>query len=121
VPADDVTMAASHPQQTRIWWLFWLQGMTGIIFGIMLLTAPGTTTAALVSFLGSYWLIMGILALVRVFVDQSVPWLCSLVIGITGVLAGVFVAGHPPLSALPMPTATLLLLSLLLPLMAPTA
>ena len=33
---------------------------------------------ALVTFLGFYWLIMGILALVRIFVDRSVPWFwCS--------------------------------------------
>src|SRR5260370_12573473 len=102
-------MAASQPQQASIWWLLWLQGMTGIMVGIMLLTAPGTTTAALVSFLGSYWLIMGILALVRVFVDQSVPWLWSLVIGITGILAGIFVARHPLLAALIMPTAIVMM------------
>ncbi len=113
IPADDVTMAASHPQQTSIWWLFWLQGMTGIILGVMLLTAPGTTTAALVSFLGSYWLIMGILALVRVFVDQSVPWLWSFVIGITGILAGIFAARHPLLAALTMPTAIVVVLGVL--------
>src|SRR5258707_8844601 len=113
IPADDVTMAASHPQQTSIWWLFWLQGMTGIIVGVMLLTAPGTTTAALVSFLGSYWLIMGILALVRVFVDQSVPWLWSFVIGIMGILAGIFAARHPLLAALTMPTAIVVVLGVL--------
>jgi DNA-binding winged helix-turn-helix (wHTH) protein/uncharacterized membrane protein HdeD (DUF308 family) len=113
IPADDVTMAASHPQQTSIWWLFWLQGMTGIILGAMLLTAPGTTTATLVSFLGLYWLVMGILALVRVFVDQSVPWLWSLVIGITGILAGIFVARHPLLAALTMPTAIVIVLGVL--------
>jgi DNA-binding winged helix-turn-helix (wHTH) protein/uncharacterized membrane protein HdeD (DUF308 family) len=113
ISADDGTMAASHPQQTSIWWLFWLQGMTGIILGIMLLTAPGTTTAALVSFLGLYWLIMGILALVRVFVDQSVPWLWSFVIGITGILAGIFVARHPLLAALSMPTAIVIVLGVL--------
>src|SRR5262245_60889137 len=113
IPADDVTTAASHPQQTSIWWLFWLQGMTGIILGAMLLTAPGTTTAALVSLLGAYWLIMGILALVRVFVDQSVPWLWSFVIGIIGILAGIFVVRHPLLAALSMPTAIVIVLGVL--------
>jgi DNA-binding winged helix-turn-helix (wHTH) protein/uncharacterized membrane protein HdeD (DUF308 family) len=111
--ADDVAMTASHPQQTSIWWLFWLQGMTGIVLGLMLLTAPGTTTAALVSFLGLYWLIMGILALVRVFVDRSVPWLWSLVTGITGILAGIFVARHPLLAALTVPTSAVIVLGVL--------
>jgi DNA-binding winged helix-turn-helix (wHTH) protein/uncharacterized membrane protein HdeD (DUF308 family) len=112
-PADDIAMTASHPQQTSIWWLFWLQGMAGIVLGLMLLTAPGTTTAALVSFLGLYWLIMGILALVRVFVDPSVPWLWSLVTGITGILAGIFVARHPLLAALTVPTAAVIVLGVL--------
>src|SRR5215468_929066 len=31
VPTDDVAMAALQPQQTSTWWLFWLQGMTGIV------------------------------------------------------------------------------------------
>src|SRR5258708_35769123 len=106
-------MAAAHPQQTSIWWLCWLQGMAGIILGAMLLTAPGTTTSALVSFLGLYWLIMGILALVRVFVDQSVPWLWSLVIGITGILAGIFVARQPLLAALTMRTAIVVVVGVL--------
>jgi len=110
VPGDDVMMVASHPQRTSIWWLFWLQGMTGIVLGLMLLTAPGATTAALVSFLSLYWLIMGILALVRVFVDQSVPQFWSLLTGLVGVAAGIFVPRHPLLSMLTAPTAIVIIL-----------
>ena len=55
-----MTMAVTHPKQSDIWWLFLLQGAAGIILGLMLLTAPGLTTVALVTFLGYYWLIMGI-------------------------------------------------------------
>jgi DNA-binding winged helix-turn-helix (wHTH) protein/uncharacterized membrane protein HdeD (DUF308 family) len=110
IPIDDVAMAASHLQQTNIWWLFLLQGMTGIILGLMLLTAPGVTTVGLVSFLGLYWLIMGILALVRVFVDQSVPWFWSLLTGIIGILAGIFGARHPLLGALTAPTTIVIVL-----------
>ena len=54
-----MTMAVTHPKQSDIWWLFLLQGAAGIILGLMLLTAPGLTTVALVTFLGYYWLIMG--------------------------------------------------------------
>jgi len=113
IPADDVTMVALHPQQTSIWWLSWLQGMAGIILGLMLLTAPDLTTVALVSFVGLYLFIMGMLALVRVFVDQSVPWFWSLVIGITGILAGIFVARHPLLAALTVPTVIVIVLGVL--------
>jgi len=48
---------------------------------------------------------MGVLPLVRVFVDQSVPWFCSLLTGIVGILAGLLVSRHPLLAALTVPTA----------------
>ena len=101
---DEPNSLSPHPEQTNIWWLFLLQGIAGIVLGLMLLTAPDVATAALVSFVGSYWLIMGVLALVRVFVDRSVPWLWSLLTGLMGILAGVFVSRHPLLTALTVPT-----------------
>jgi DNA-binding winged helix-turn-helix (wHTH) protein/uncharacterized membrane protein HdeD (DUF308 family) len=107
---DDVTMAAFPTQQRKTWWLLWLQGMAGIVLGLMLVTAPGLTIVTLVSFLGFYWLIVGILALVRVFVDRSVPWIWSFLAGIVGILAGIFVVGHPLLAALTVPTAIVIVL-----------
>ena len=104
------TASALPSQQSNIWWLFLLQGIAGIILGLMLLTAPGVTIVALVTFLGFYWLIMGILALVRVFVDRSVPWIWSLLIGIVGILAGIFVVRHPLLAALTVPTVIVIIL-----------
>jgi uncharacterized membrane protein HdeD (DUF308 family) len=84
--------------------------MTGIILGLMLLTAPDVTTVALVSFVGLYWLIMGVSALVRLIVHQSVPWFWSLLTGLVGILAGMFVARHPLLAALTVPTAIVIVL-----------
>jgi DNA-binding winged helix-turn-helix (wHTH) protein/uncharacterized membrane protein HdeD (DUF308 family) len=112
-PADDVATAAFPPQQRKIWWLLWLQGMAGMVLGLMLVTAPGLTTVTLVSFLGFYWLMVGILALVGVFVDRSVPWIWSLLTGIVGILAGIFVVGHPLLAALTVPTALVIVLGVL--------
>ncbi len=105
-----MTAVTLHPQQSSIWWLFLLEGIAGIVLGLMLLTDPGATTVALVTFLGFYWLMMGILALVRIFVDRSVPWIWSLLIGIVGVLAGIFVVRHPLLAALTVPTMIILIL-----------
>jgi uncharacterized membrane protein HdeD (DUF308 family) len=105
-----MTMAASQPQQSNIWWLFLLQGAAGIMLGLMLLTAPGLTTVAIVTFLGYYWLIMGLLALVRVFTDRSIPWIWSLLSGIVGILAGVIVVRHPLLAALTVPTVIVIIL-----------
>jgi uncharacterized membrane protein HdeD (DUF308 family) len=60
--------------------------------------------------LGFYWLKTGILALVRVFVDRSVPWIWSLIVGIVGILAGLFVLHHPLLAAITLPTGLVIIL-----------
>ena len=77
---------ALQPQQSSIWWVFLLQGLAGVILGLMLLTEPGATMVALTTLLGFYWLIVGVLALVQVFVDRSTPWIWSLLSGIVGIL-----------------------------------
>jgi uncharacterized membrane protein HdeD (DUF308 family) len=105
-----MTMAALQPRQSSIWWFFLLEGVAGIILGLLLITDPGATIVALVTFLGFYWLIMGILALVRIFVDQSVPWIWSLLIAIVGILAGIVVLRHPMLAALTVPTVIVIVL-----------
>jgi uncharacterized membrane protein HdeD (DUF308 family) len=105
-----MTMAALQPRQSSIWWFFLLEGVAGIILGLLLITDPGATMVALVTFLGFYWLIMGILALVRIFVDQSVPWIWSLLIAVVGILAGIVVLRHPMLAALTVPTVIVIVL-----------
>jgi uncharacterized membrane protein HdeD (DUF308 family) len=105
-----MTMTALHPQPSSIWWFFLLEGIAGIILGLLLITDPGATLVALVTFLGFYWLIMGILALVRIFIDRSVPWIWSLLIGIVGILAGILVLRHPLLAALTVPTVIVIIL-----------
>jgi uncharacterized membrane protein HdeD (DUF308 family) len=105
------TVALETPKSPA-WWLFLLQGTAGIILGLMLLTAPGVTLIGLVTFLGFYWLITGVLAVVRVFVDHSVHWIWSLITGIIGILAGVFVLNHPLLAALTVPTLLVVVLGI---------
>jgi uncharacterized membrane protein HdeD (DUF308 family) len=105
-----MTTAAAPTEQSNIWWIFLLQGIAGILLGLMLLSAPGATLLALVTFLGFYWLITGVLALVRIFVDRSVPWIWSLLIGIVGILAGILVLKHPLLAALTVPTVIVIVL-----------
>ena len=101
---------AMPTQQSNIWWVFLLQGVAGIILGLMLLTDPGATLVVLVTFLGFYWLFTGVMALVRVFVDRSVPWIWSLLIGIVGIFAGLVVLHHPLLAALTVPAVIVIVL-----------
>jgi uncharacterized membrane protein HdeD (DUF308 family) len=91
-------------QLSEIWWVYLLQGIAAIILGLMFLAAPDATLLTLVTFIGVYWLITGVFSFVRMFVDRSIPWFWSLLIGIVGVLAGVFVLRHPLLAAVAVPT-----------------
>jgi len=96
--------------QSGAWWLFLLQGIAAILLGLMLLTNPGATLLALMTFLGFYLLITGMLSLVRVFADRSTAWIWSLLSGIVGILAGIFVLNHPLLAAVTVPTVLVIVL-----------
>jgi uncharacterized membrane protein HdeD (DUF308 family) len=106
---SDVTLV---PQKSDIWWVFLLQGFAAIIIGLMLITEPGATLVALTTVLGFYWLITGVLALVQVFVDRATPWVWSLLAGLVGILAGLFVLRHPLVAALTVPTVLVIILGI---------
>jgi len=106
---SDIRLA---PQKSDIWWVFLLQGFAGIIIGLMLITEPGATLVALTTVLGFYWLITGVLALVQVFVDRATPWIWSLLAGLVGILAGLFVLRHPLVAALTVPTVLIIILGI---------
>src|SRR5260370_31281118 len=78
----------------------------------MLSIDPAATLVALTTLLGFYWLVMGVLALVQVFVDRSTPWIWSLLTGIVGILAGLFVLRHPLVAALTVPTVIVIILGI---------
>jgi uncharacterized membrane protein HdeD (DUF308 family) len=101
---------ASSFSPSSIWWLFLLQGIAGILLGAMLVSAPGATVVALVTFLGFYWLFTGVLSLVQAFVDRSSPWVWSLLSGILGIAAGMLVLRHPLLAAVTVPTLIVIIL-----------
>ena len=107
-----ITGTAGRPELASTWWLLLLQGIAAILLGLMLLSAPAATLVSLVTFLGFYWMISGVLSLVRVFVDRSVPWIRSLLSGIVGILAGLFVVNHPLLAALAVPATLVIILGI---------
>jgi uncharacterized membrane protein HdeD (DUF308 family) len=77
---------------------------------------PNGTDQAITTLLGFYWLFMGVISLVQVFVDRSTPWIWSLLTGIVGILAGLFVLRHfvlrhPLFAALTVPTVLVIFCS----------
>jgi uncharacterized membrane protein HdeD (DUF308 family) len=101
-----------NTQLSQIWWVFLLKGLAGIILGFFLITEPAATIVALTTLLGFYWLIQGVLSLVQVFVDRSIPWIWSLLSGIVGIVAGLFVLRHPLIAALTVPTVIVIVLGI---------
>src|SRR5437588_11944503 len=87
----------TNPVQ-QFWWIALLQGICAIIIGALLVAEPAETFLALLPLIGIYWLVIGILSLVRIFIDRSIPWILSLLTGVIGVLAGMAIL-HPPLLA----------------------
>lgn len=87
------------------WWLFLLQGIATLFLGLMLVIAPAMTTSVLVTFLGAYWLVGGIFAIVNIFVgERAVHWGWLLLSGVMGILAGIAILDHPLLSTILLPT-----------------
>ncbi|HEY9520443.1 MAG TPA: DUF308 domain-containing protein [Methyloceanibacter sp.] len=106
-------MATAVPIPSTNWWVFLLEGIAAILIGLLLLTDPAGTVVAITIFLGFYWLFVGVLELVRAFVDRSVPWIWSLLIGILGIVAGVLVLNHPLFAAVLLPATLVLYLGVL--------
>jgi uncharacterized membrane protein HdeD (DUF308 family) len=94
------------------WWLLLLEGIAAVITGFLLLIAPGMTALLLVQVLGFYWLFMGILALVSLFVDRSL-WGWKLFAGILGILAGMVIIRNPIWSAFLIPFTLVIWLAVL--------
>lgn len=83
-------------EAARYWWLMLLQGIAAVLIGWWLLTRPVGTTLVLVQFLGLYWLVAGIVDIIRAIVDKQEDhraW--TLFGGIVGVIAGLFVLNNP--------------------------
>jgi uncharacterized membrane protein HdeD (DUF308 family) len=105
-----IATVVARADQSAIWWVFLLEGIAALIFGALLLTNPAATLLALAVFLGFYLLFVGVLELVRVFVDRSQPWYWSLIVGILGIVAGIIVLNHPGLAALALPATVVVYL-----------
>jgi uncharacterized membrane protein HdeD (DUF308 family) len=94
------------------WWLVLLQGLIVLIIGIYLIISPVSTIIFLVQTLGLYWIIIGILTIITIFMDKT-NWIWRAVSGILGILAGLIVFGHPLLSALIVPETVILIVGVL--------
>src|SRR5262247_4218790 len=83
------------------WWLLLLRGIAAIVFGILAFIWPGLTLVTLVLFYGAFALVDGILAIAAAISGGSpVPRWWLAVVGVAGLIAGVFTFLWPGKTAL---------------------
>jgi len=84
----------SSEEKVFPWWVVLIEGIAAIIIGVLLLIEPRRTEFILIQFLGIYWFIVGIIDIVRIFLDSSM-WGWKLFSGLIGILAGVAIIQYP--------------------------
>lgn len=89
-------------KRDKNWWILLIEGILGIIIGIIVFAWPLTTTVFLVYFIAAWLLITGITAIAHGGATKN-PLI--IVNGVIALMLGVFIFFRPPLYA----TATLLL------------
>lgn len=92
------TMSVEMAEARSLWWIPLVQGIIGILLGLMFLSYPGATAAVVAGMVGFFWLVGGIMDIVALFVDRT-AWGWKLFSGIIGILAGFIVVSgvfdHP--------------------------
>jgi uncharacterized membrane protein HdeD (DUF308 family) len=93
--AAAVNPYAENDNPIAPWWLVLLSGISAIIIGGLLLFGPTIrTTVVLVQIMGWFWFFGGILNIVMIFVDRR-GWVWNLLMGILGIIAGLWVVNNP--------------------------
>lgn len=78
------------------WWVVLLEGIFALIIGLFLIIEPAITSVFLVTALGFYFLISGVIDIVRIFTGRTdISWGWLLFSGIVGIIAGLAVLRHP--------------------------
>jgi uncharacterized membrane protein HdeD (DUF308 family) len=84
------------------WWLVLIQGIVTLILGLFLLYRPYGTLFVLVTFLGAYWFVSGIIGLISLFWDRTNMGM-KLLFGILGLIAGLAILTYPLYSTFVVP------------------
>lgn len=98
---------------TSTWWIVLFEGIVALIFGLLLVFSPTMALLILLQFVGIYWLISGLFAIVEIFAAHraaSRGWL--LFYGIVGILAGLAALRLPLVSMILTPTVLVVFLGI---------
>lgn len=112
VKTDDRGADAMAGMANDLWWLLLVQGVVAVFFGIVSIFWPGLTLTALVYLFSAFVLAWGIVEIIHGFlgIGRGHSWWLTLVFGIAGLGAGIYLVRHPHVSF----TALILIIGLLL-------
>ena len=105
-------MSAGRRGETLPWWLVLVEGILVVLFGLLLLGAPGASLFFMVQLLGLYLFIAGIFRLIDIFID-STSWGLKLIAGVLCLIAGLAVLRHPLWSAIAAPAGLVIIVGFL--------
>ena len=110
------TAAAVQTQtKQRPWWLTLISGILAVVVGATLLwgglATKVQTYTLIVSIIGIWWMVQGIVDIIGIFVDHSM-WGWKLFIGIISIFAGYYVLAYPIVSAVALPKIFVLVLGI---------
>ncbi|MCA9334577.1 DUF308 domain-containing protein [Candidatus Saccharibacteria bacterium] len=82
---------------SHVFWLFVLQGLVTVGFGIIALFFPGLTLASLVTWFAVFVTVVGVVELVHGFRDlgKGASWWFSLLVGVVMLGVGVYLVRNP--------------------------
>ncbi len=107
--------AMAMESKARPWGFLLIQGIALLLIGGVLLWSPAKTQAntwvLLVTLLGIYWIIGGILDLVHMFTDHT-GWGWKLFMGLISIIAGSYIVMYPVAAAVVLPQIFVLVLGI---------
>jgi uncharacterized membrane protein HdeD (DUF308 family) len=85
------------PGLGRRWWILLVRGIVAIVFGLLAFAWPGLTIIILTTLFAVYALVDGVFALI---IGVHARWWLLALLGVLGILAGLFAFFYPGLTAL---------------------
>jgi uncharacterized membrane protein HdeD (DUF308 family) len=95
------TGSDAHLLCKRAWWVFLVGGLASAIFGVLAFASPGLALLVLAMFFAASVLVDGVFSIAGAVQNREKDgWWILLLIGLLGVLVGLFALLNPPISML---------------------
>src|SRR5262245_26032987 len=94
---EDKSVASVVMQVSWSWWVLLLQGVLGILFGLVAFAWPGPTLAVMIGLFGIYMLLIGVVGTVVAIgaAGSGEPWGWRLAAALLSVLTGLLILRWP--------------------------